>query len=405
MKAGCPPMAVCDTLVETRSGESNQRGHLMRPKPRKEQPMRMYIGLDVHCKETVYVSQNEEGAVIGQGKVPTMAEGFAQLVETLDAPKGTKIGLETGTQAMWVSRLLSGLEMEPVMIDAREVRQKARRIGQKCDRRDAFEICDGVRRDIYTSIVYVPEGKVLRLRQILSRRRHFVRICTTEINAAKFVLRAVGLQGEARSLTTWQAWEKLLRRPAVEGRRAHLAMHAEVWRVAQEKVVALEKELREALEPFQATVTRLQTVPGVGPITAATYLAVLGTPERFPDSGRVVSYIGLVPSSFDTGEVQRHGHITKRGSGELRAMLSECAHHAASKRHPLNPYWARVCAKQGYKRAVTATAQRLARILFAMWRKGEDFDVNKLNVIADRRRCKKTYYWRIKRPGKQTVAA
>jgi len=367
--------------------------------------MRMYIGLDVHCKETVYVSQDEEGHRIGQGKVPTTVEGFAQLVETLDAPKGTKIGLETGTQSMWVSRLLSGLEMEAVMVDAREVRQKARRIGQKCDRRDAFEICDGVRRDIYTSIVYVPEGKVLRLRQILSRRRHFVRICTTEINAAKFVLRAVGLQGQVRCLTTSQAWEKLLCRPAVGGLRGHLGMHGEVWRVAKEKVVVLEEEeLREALEPFKATATRLQTTPGVGLITAATYLAVLGTPERFPDSRRVVSYIGLAPSSFDTGEVQRHGHITKRGSGELRAMLCEAAHHAARSDHPLNPYWARVCAKQGYKRAVTATAQRLARILFAMWKNGEDFDVNKLNVVADKRRSTKTYYWRIKRPAEQTVA-
>ena len=43
----------------------------------------------------------------------------------------------------------------------REVRQKARRIGQKCDRRDAFEVCDGLRRGIYTSIVYIPEAKVL----------------------------------------------------------------------------------------------------------------------------------------------------------------------------------------------------------------------------------------------------
>jgi len=101
--------------------------------------MTLYIGLDVHGKETVYAVQDRSGNVVGQGKVPTTVEGFCQLVETLETPKGTKIGLETGTRAMWVSRLLSGLEMEPVMIDAREVRQKARRIGQKSDRRDAFE--------------------------------------------------------------------------------------------------------------------------------------------------------------------------------------------------------------------------------------------------------------------------
>jgi len=88
--------------------------------------MTLYIGLDVHGKQTVYVAQDEAGKVTAQGKVATSAEGFCELVKGLEAPKGTKIGLETGAQAMWVSRLLSGLGTQPVAIDAREVRQKAR---------------------------------------------------------------------------------------------------------------------------------------------------------------------------------------------------------------------------------------------------------------------------------------
>jgi len=367
--------------------------------------MTLYIGLDVHGKQTVYVAQDESGKVTAQGKVSTSAEGFCELAEKLEVPEGTKVGLETGVQAMWVSRLLSGLGMHPVVVDAREVRQKARRIGQKCDRRDAFEICDGLRRDFYTSVVYVPPLEVQRLRQILSRRRHFVKVCTMEINGAKFVLRSVGLGQEARSLTTLEAWRKLLRRPGVQSVREDLVMHMDVWRAAHEKVVALEERLRGALEPFKTTARRLETVPGVGRITAATYIAVLATPHRFPDSGRVVSYTGLVPSSFDTGPMERHGHITKRGSAELRAMLCEAAHHAAKTTHPLNPYWVRVCSKQGYKRAVIAVAQRVARILYAMWRKGEDFDATKLNVIQDRRIHTRTYYWRIKKPHEELVRA
>jgi transposase len=363
--------------------------------------MRLYIGLDVHGKQTVYVVLDDDGKVLAQGKVCTTAEGLCELLQRLGAPQGTVIGLETGGQAMWVARLLSGLGMEPVVIDAREVRQKARRVGQKSDSRDAFEICDGLRRGIYTSIVHVPDAQVLRLRRILSRRRHFVKVCTGQINAAKFLLRSVGLGHEAKTLTTQQAWEKLLDRPAVKGDREHLAMHADVWRVAQEKVVLLEQELQDALKPFQPTVKRLQTAPGVGIITAATYIAVLATPHRFPDSGRVVSYIGLVPSTYDSGDRRCHGHITRQGSAELRAMLCEAAHQAASKRHPLNPYWSRICVTKGYKKAVVAIAHRLGRILYAMWRKEEDFDVTKLNVIRERRRCSKIYYWRMRKPEDQ----
>jgi transposase len=242
--------------------------------------MKMYMGIGVHCKETVYVSQDQAGNMVGQGSVPTSVQGFSQIVDCVHAPKGTVIELETGVQATWVSGLLSGLEMTPVVIEAREVRQKARRIGQKSDRRDAFEVCAGLGRGIYTSLVYVPGPQIRRLRQLLSRRRHFVRICTSQANGAKFLLRSGGLGREALSLTTLKAWQGMLKRLALGPLRCHLAMHADLWRLARQKVVGLEGELRGALKPFEETVRRLKTTPGVGTITAATFAAVLGTPRQ-----------------------------------------------------------------------------------------------------------------------------
>jgi transposase len=342
--------------------------------------MTIYIGLDVHSKKTVYVAQDQEGRVLGEGSVATTWEGLCHLVQTLQAPPQTEIGLETGTQATWVSRHLMAVGMKPVVIDAREVRAKARRVGQKSDRRDAFEICDGLRRGIYISIVYVPEEPIEQLRMILSRRRHFVRLCTRQTSAAKFLLRAQGLRHLASTMGTTVAWDKLLARTAGTLIHDYLAMHAQLWKQAQATVKILDKELVRATKPFDATMKLLQTLPGVGPVTAATFIATLGTPQRFPDSSRVVSYVGLAVSTYDSGDRQCHGHITKSGSPELRAMLCEAAHHAARPQHPLNPYFRRLCAKRGLKQAVVAIAQRLARILFQMWRKGEPFDVNKLNV-------------------------
>ena len=160
----------------------------------------------------------------------------------------------------------------------------------------------------------------------------------------------------------------------------------------------LEEELAEAIEPFKGIVDRLRTVPGVGPITAATYVAVLGTADRFPDSGHVVSYLGLAPSTYDSGDRERHGHITKRGAGELRAVLCEAAHHAAKATHPLNPYFVRLAARQGYRKAIVAVAQRLARILYRMWRNEEEFDVSKLNVVPGVHTRTRTYYYSLRKP-------
>lgn len=362
--------------------------------------MNMIIGLDVHSKKTVYVAQELNGDMVGEGSVSTTVEGLATMIEALKAPKGTRIGLETGTQATWVSRLLGSMDMEPVVIDAREVRVKARRIGQKSDRRDAFEICDGLRRDIYTAIVFVPDRETQKLRQIISRRRHFVKLCTSQVNAAKFLLRAVGLQQHAASLNTEIAWRKLLKNPAVASVRKHMSMHSQVWQVAHRQANRLEKELEKALSPFGETTSKLMTIPGVGKITAATFIAVLGTPARFQSSGHAASYIGLVPSTYDSGERERHGAITKRGSGELRALLCEAAQHASRPTHPLSPYFRRIAAKGGYRKAVVAIAHRLARILFQMWKKGEIFDVMKLNVTREPKTISKMVYYRLRAEGR-----
>ncbi len=366
--------------------------------------MEVYIGMDVHCKKTVYVIQEGSGKVVAQGSVPTSVESFSGMLDELAVPSGTKIGLETGSQSWWVSSVLSGLGMQPVVIDAREVRAKARRIKQKSDLRDAFEICDGLRRGIYTALVYVPDARTQRLRQVLSRRRHFVKLCTSQVNAAKFLLRSVGLRTEAASLKSEGAWQRLIRRPAVRPLRQYLAMHRDLWKLAQEKVIALEKELDKALEPFRETAVLLQSVPGIGPITSASYIAVLGRPDRFPDSSHLVSYIGLAVSTYNSGERERHGHITKRGSGELRMLLCEAAHHSAKPQHPLNPYFRRISARHGYKKAVVAVAQRLARILFQMWRTGQGFDVNRLNVIRARQSRARRVYWQIKQTKEEVVS-
>jgi transposase len=267
------------------------------------------------------------------------------------------------------------------VIDAHEVRLKAHRPTQKSDRRDALEIREGLRRGIYRVQVHVPPLDVARLRETLSRRRHFVRVQTAEINAAKRLLRSEGLSQFSRSLTTEGGWAKLLGSEAVPSdSRMFLAHHHALWREARVQIVALESALRTQRGAFKAALERLEQIPGVGPIVAATAVAVFSTVDRFPSAKHAASYAGLVPTTYQSGERDAHGRITKRGSAELRAMLCEAAHHARRPTHPLHPYFSLLCAKGGYKKAIVAVAHRLARIMFAMLRDGAEFDVNKLRI-------------------------
>ena len=119
----------------------------------------------------------------------TTPEGLLLLRERYGLPGGTVVGLETGTVSFYVARLLHRIGLAPRVVDAGEVRAKAHRPNQKSDRRDAREICEGVRRWLYRAIEHVPPQAITQLRETLGRRRHFVRVRTAGVNATKRLLR------------------------------------------------------------------------------------------------------------------------------------------------------------------------------------------------------------------------
>jgi transposase len=102
--------------------------------------------------------------------------------------------------------------------------------------------------------------------------------------------------------------------------------------------------------------------------------------RRFASAKHVASYAGLVPSSYQSGACDRHGHITKRGSAELRTLLCEAAHHARRPSHPLHPFFMKLCARRGYKTAIVAVAHRLCRLLYALLRDEPDFQLRRFGV-------------------------
>ena len=360
---------------------------------------RLYVGMDVHRKKTVYVIQDKDGKVHAEGHFETHREGIMGMVQKHKLDKGTQVCMECGAQASVVCDALEEIDMLPVVVNAAEVRKKARRKGQKTDRRDAFEICDGLRRGIWDSIVYMPPPHIRRLRQILSRRRHFVGLSTQQINAAKYLLRSDALLSNKRvSLTSTAAWAKLLKMPEIESVSRYVELHAKTWEHAAGCIKLIEEDLQEALDPVDEVMDWLTSVPGVGLITAACFIATVGDPTRFADSNHVVSYLGLAPAMYDSGETERHGHITKAGSPYMRSLLCEVAQRAARRTNPLNPYFSRITVKSGYKKAAVAIAQRTARIMYRMWLNKERFDITKLNVERDGKVRTRVYNWRIKRP-------
>lgn len=358
--------------------------------------MKIYVGLDVHSKQTSYCVQTARGRVIRRGSVETSQASLLGLLEKIQAPPRTKIALETGAQAKWLARLLSAADMQPVVIDAGEVRDKTLKRGQKTDARDAFEICDGLRRNQFTKIVWIPPVEIDKLREVLARRRHFIKIRTAEVNASKFLVRSLGLKLERRTLTTEAAWQALIAREDFKSIAGFMTMHFDMWKQAQRMVSELDKLLDALLKPFKKPVEQMSSVFGVSQVTAATMIACLGDPHRFSTSNQVVAYLGCAPKTYDTGDKKRRGGITKEGPSYARAILCESAQQARRLKHPLHPYWARMAAKKSKNSATTAIATRLARILWRIWRDDAAFDLGKLNVVYKPSTTTKRSYYQLK---------
>jgi transposase len=135
-------------------------------------------------------------------------------------------------------------------------------------------------------------------------------------------------------------------------------------------------------------VAKLRTAPGVGPVTAAAFRALVDDPARFRGAHQVESYIGLVPSEMSSGEKQRKGRITKTGNGRMRWLLVQAAHGILRSKSletlSLREWARRLEARRGRNVALVALARKLAGILFAMMRDGRQFD-HRLTA-ADRNR-------------------
>jgi transposase len=89
----------------------------------------------------------------------------------------------------------------------------------------------------------------------------------------------------------------------------------------------------EHLAVHDPRVRRLRTVPSIGPVTAAAFVATIDDARRFHHAHEVEAYLGLVPHEFSSGDSQRRGPITKTGPGRPRWLLIQAA-ISILRRHP-----------------------------------------------------------------------
>jgi hypothetical protein len=98
--------------------------------------------------------------------------------------------------------------------------------------------------------------------------------------------------------------------PAISALNQHMYDHYAIWRQAAERVRAFDLRLGACARQRREVVNDSRRCP----VFALTAIAVSAEVNRFPSAKHAASYSGLVPRTFQSGERDAHGHITKRGS-------------------------------------------------------------------------------------------
>lgn len=214
---------------------------------------------------------------------------------------------------------------------------------------------------------------------VLKTRELFVRQRTQTANAMRAHMAELGIIG-ATGMASIAKLIAVLRdeedeRIPSSARSALLEMAEQIEKLTM-RINGLDTQIVGAVKA-DATARRLTTIPGAGPIIAATVRAVIQDPEAFPTGRDLAAWIGLTPRSNSSGGKERLGRISKRGNKQLRTLLIVGATSVlkqARRGLPLPSWVAAMITRRPYKVVAVALANRMARTIWALLVKGGTYE-------------------------------
>ena len=334
--------------------------------------MEQYVGLDVSQDVTYVCVVDREGKPLWQGKCDSTPESIAETIKE-KAPGAVRIGLETGPLSTWHWHGLNDMGLPVICIDARHTHGVLGMQMNKTDRNDAQGIARIMRAGWFKA-VNVKSLKSHETRAMFKARVGLVGMRTEIGNQIRGILKTFGIviRGSAGV-----AFEKRVQAIIDEGRSLATPLQAllDVFKTIKSKIEGLDEKVLDyawSCEPCRL----LMSIPGVGPLTAATFVLAVDDADRFKKSKSVAAYFGLTPKRYQSGEVDYNGRISKRGDNLVRHYLYEAAGVLLTRVRrgsALQAWGLRIAGRSGMKKARVAVARKLAVIMHQMLLTGELF--------------------------------
>lgn len=347
--------------------------------------MKYYVGLDVSLETTAICVIDDQGRTLAMTSASSDPHAIAKVLRR-HAKKIVRIVLESGQLSTWLTRELRTLGLPVICVDARQAHRALSGRLNKSDAADAEGLAQLARTGWFRE-VHIKSLTSDRLRALLTARDRLIRIRKELEGQVRGTLKTFGIKlgpvGRGREREGFRHRARMVAGddPALNAAvAALLAAHEAVCN----QFGLLDTVLHRSARTHEL-IGRMMTVPGIGPITAAAFVAIIDTPDRFKSAAGVAAYVGLTPRRYQSGEVDYSGRISKCGDTMLRAYLYEAAYVvlARVKRFSSLKSWGvRLAARKGLRKAAVAVARKLAVILFRIWTDGTTFRWSQENEPA-----------------------
>lgn len=332
------------------------------------------IGIDVGDRYShLCLLDTQSGEVLEESRVPTNPTAFQR---RFCGSERTRVAIEAGTHSPWISRLLEGCGYEVLVANARKLRL-IYADGRKNDRLDAENLARLARLDprLLSPIEHRSEASQAHL-AIVRSREALVGARTKLVNHVRGAVKSFGARLPRCNA---QSFHKKVREHVPEALAPALEPLLGTIGELTERIRGYDRELEVVSRELYPETALLRQVPGVGPITALSFVLVLEDPARFEASRSVGAYLGLAPSQDQSGESDPQKRISKRGDELLRKLLVQGAHYLLgpfANDSDLRRHGEKIAGRGGKnakRRAVVAVARKLSVLLHRLWVTGETY--------------------------------
>lgn len=347
----------------------------------------MILGMDLGQNKSAWERLDTQTGEVTSGWVRMDPDALRQW---LADQRPDQLVIESGSLAARVHDLATAAGIAVLVADTTQDAWRWKNVKRKTDADDANKL---VRLAALGQInpVHIPAPAVRERRHLLEYRATLVAEQTRCKNRIRATLLLQGRQLPAGK-PGWShaAREELAKqtRPLAECGPEELwrgLLKTELEHLQQvEGLVATVTAKLDALAKGDPQVARLRSIPGVGPRTAEVIVTVLDQPQRFRSRRQVAAYGGLVPRRFQSGQMDRSGRITKRGSPLLRLVLNQAAWMALRCNPELREFFLRVGGgqKKRRKQAIVAVMRKLLVIAWALLRDRTRYQARRLRSKA-----------------------